>query len=173
MEEIVLIFSSLAGAFSAVAIDKVPKIKRKQPVTITSAMQDQLQSLKMEKEILTKTITRLHQNNSSVSKIQKDKLLVSYQHQLGTVMARIEKLEVASKYPDLGPMGDSLISLMDNRLSQLDHKLHELSLKITANTNTPVQPKQMENFPESIQEKPLQKKVEEIRANPSKEKIEI
>src|SRR5215467_15379806 len=144
MEEIVLIFSSLAGAFSAVAIDKVPKIKRKQPVTITSAMQDQLQSLKMEKEILTKTITRLHQKDSSVSKIQKDKLLVSYQHQLGTVIARIEKLEVASKYPDLGPMGDSLIAVMDNRLSQLDNKLHELSLKITA--NTPVQPKQMENF---------------------------
>src|SRR2546430_12884891 len=30
-------------------------------------------------------------------------------HQLGTIIARIEKLEVTSRYPDLGPIGDNLI----------------------------------------------------------------
>jgi hypothetical protein len=171
MEEIALVFSSLAGACTAVALDKVPKIKRnKQTPTINSAITDQLHSLRMEKEILSKTITRLHQQESDVTIIQKDKLLLRYQHQLGTVITKIEKLEIASKYPDLGPVGDSLISLMDNRLSQLDQRLHEISSKITVNTIA--QSKQSERPIETILENPQVKKIEPKIEN-QKEKIEI
>ncbi len=171
MEEIALVFSSLAGACTAVALDKVPKIKRnKQTPTINSAITNQLHSLRMEKEILSKTITRLHQQESDVTKIQKDKLLLRYQHQLGTVITKIEKLEVASKYPDLGPIGDSLISLMDNKLSQLDQRLHEISSKITVNTIT--QPKQTERTVETILENPQVKKIEP-KIEIQKEKIEV
>lgn len=171
MEEIALIFSSLAGACTAVALDKVPKIKRnKQTPTINSAIANQLHSLRMEKEILSKTITRLHQQESDVPKIQKDKLLLRYQHQLGTIIAKIEKLESASKYPDIGPVGDSLISLMDNRLSQLDQRLHEISSKITVNTIT--QPKQVEK-PAEISLENLQTKKIEPKLESQKEKIEI
>ncbi|HEX5457346.1 MAG TPA: hypothetical protein VFX64_03060 [Candidatus Nitrosotalea sp.] len=171
MEEIALVFSSLAGACTAVALDKVPKIKRnKQTPTINSAIINQLHSLRMEKEVLSKTITRLHQQESDVTRIQKDKLLLRYQHQLGTVITKIEKLEAASKYPDLGPVGDSLISLMDNRLSQLDQRLHEISSKITVNTIT--QPKQPERHTETILENPQVKKIEP-KIDSQKEKIEI
>lgn len=171
MEEIALVFSSLAGACTAVALDKVPKIKRnKQTPTINSAIINQLHSLRMEKEILSKTITRLHQQESDVTRIQKDKLLLRYQHQLGTVITKIEKLETASKYPDLGPVGDSLISLMDKRLSQLDQRLHEISSKITVNTIT--QPKQSERPVETILENPQFKKTE-LKIESQKEKIEI
>ncbi|MHB8545232.1 MAG: hypothetical protein ACYDAJ_00495 [Nitrosotalea sp.] len=171
MEEIALVFSSLAGACTAVALDKVPKIKRnKQTPTINSAIINQLHSLRMEKEILSKTITRLHQQESDVTRIQKDKLLLRYQHQLGTVIIKIEKLEVASKYPDLGPVGDSLISLMDNKLSQLDQRLHEISSKITINTIT--QPKQVERSTETILESPQVKKIEP-KIEIQKEKIEV
>lgn len=179
MEEIALIFSSVAGACTAVALDKVPKIKRsKQTPTINSAITNQLHSLRMEKEILSKTIARLHQQESEVSKIQKDKLLLRYQHQLGTVISKIEKLELSSKYPDLGPVGDSLISLMDNRLSQLDQRLHEISSKIIVNTIT--YPKQLEKSAETILEniqtrKKIEPKVESQREDikDQKEKIEI
>ena len=171
MEEIALIFSSLAGACTAVALDKVPKIKRnKQAPTINSAIVNQLHSLRMEKEILSKTITRLHQQESDVTRIQKDKLLLRYQHQLGIVITKIEKLETASRYPDFGPVGDSLISLMDNRLSQLDQRLYEISSKITV--NTPTQPKQVERSVETIQEN-LQAKKIEPKLEIQKEKIEI
>ncbi|MGI0061102.1 MAG: hypothetical protein ACREBA_01470 [Nitrosotalea sp.] len=171
MEEIALVFSSLAGACTAVAFDKIPKIKRnKQTPTINSAITTQLHSLRMEKEILSKTITRLHQQESDVTRIQKDKLLLRYQHQLGTVITKIEKLEVASRYPDLGPVGDSLISLMDNKLSQLDQRLHEISSKITVNTIT--QPKQAERTVETILENPQIKKIEP-KIEIQKERIEI
>ena len=90
----------------------------------------QLHSLQIEKDILTKTIARLYQNEGDLTKIQKDRLLLKYQHQLGVVIARIEKLENASKHPDLGPLGDGLITLMDQKLSQLDQRLYELTSKI-------------------------------------------
>ena len=100
----------------------------------------QLQSLQIEKDILTKTIARLYQNESDLTKIQKDRLLLRYQHQLGVIITRIEKLENASKHPDLGPLGDGLITLMDQKLSQLDQRLYELTSKIeVAQTQNDVQ----------------------------------
>jgi hypothetical protein len=98
-------------------------------------IKSQLNSLNIEKEILTKTIARLYQHEVDLSKIQRDRLLIRYQHQLGIVLAKIEKLEAASKHPDLGPLGDGLITLMDQKLSQLDKRLYELTSKINvANT---------------------------------------
>ncbi|MBC8250543.1 MAG: hypothetical protein H8E89_03030 [Candidatus Nitrosopelagicus sp.] len=95
-----------------------------------SQIVSQLHSLQIEKDILTKTIARLYQNESDLTKIQKDRLLLKYQHQLGVVITKIEKLENASKHPDLGPLGDGLITLMDQKLSQLDQRLYELTSKI-------------------------------------------
>jgi hypothetical protein len=159
MEEIALVLSSLAGACTAIALDKVPKLKHnKRPLTANFALENQLQSLRTEKEILTKTIARLHQQDSVLSGIRKDKLLIRYQHQLGTVIAKIEKLEAASRYLDLGQIGDSLVSLMDNKLSKIDQRLHEISSKIVL--NTAVQTKQPEFIRETVQEKPQIRKIE-------------
>ena len=91
---------------------------------------NQINSLQVEKDILTKTISRLYDNDSDLNKIQRDRLLLRYQHQLGVVIARIKKLETVSKHPDLGPLGEGLITLMDQKLSQLDQRLYELTTKI-------------------------------------------
>ena len=64
-----------------------------------------------------------YDNDSDLNKIQRDRLLLRYQHQLGVVIARIKKLETVSKHPDLGPLGEGLITLMDQKLSQLDQRL--------------------------------------------------
>ena len=91
---------------------------------------NQINSLQVEKDILTKTISRLYENDSDLNKIQRDRLLLRYQHQLGVIIARIQKLETVSKHPDLGPLGEGLITLMDQKLSQLDQRLYELTSKI-------------------------------------------
>lgn len=101
-----------------------------QSIGANAHIKSQLNSLNIEKEILTKTISRLYQHEMDLSKIQRDKLLIRYQHQLGIVLAKIEKLDAASKHPDLGPLGDGLITLMDQKLSQLDKRLYELTSKI-------------------------------------------
>ena len=98
-------------------------------------IKSQLNSLNIEKDILTKTISRLYQHEIDISKIQQDRLLIRYQHQLGIVLAKIEKLEAASKHPDLGPLGDGLIALMDQKLSQLDKRLYELTSKINVSNS--------------------------------------
>ena len=161
MEELVLVLGSVAGACTAVAMDKIPKRRNnKQIIGTSSTIKSQIQSLKIEKEILTKTISRLYQQESELSKVHRDKLLLRYQHQLGIVITRIEKLETASKHPDLGPLGDGLITLMDQKLSHLDQRLNEISSKITINAIPIPQIKQPEPIKEAIYEKPQVKKVE-------------
>ena len=131
MQEIALILSSLAGVATAAAVRKIPRGKNQLlSIGASSHIKNQINSLKIEKDILTKTISRLYQADTEFSKIQKDKLLLKYQHQLGIVLAKLEKLEQASKHPDLGPVGDGLITLMDQKLSKLDDRLYELSSKI-------------------------------------------
>jgi hypothetical protein len=131
MQEIALILSSLVGVATAAAVRKMPRDKNQLlSLGASSHIKSQINSLKIEKDILAKTISRLYQADSEFSKIQKDKLLLKYQHQLGIVLAKLEKLEQASKHPDLGPVGDGLITLMDQKLSKLDERLYELSSKI-------------------------------------------
>jgi len=139
MQEIVLFLSSIAGAATAVAYKKFPKNKAElKNIGASPHIKNQINSLKLEKDILTKTISRLYQSDVGLSKIQRDKLLLRYQHQLGVILAKIEKLEAAAKHPDLGPIGDGLITLMDQKLSQLDQRLYEISSKITvANVQVP------------------------------------
>ena len=139
MQEIAIILSSLAGVATAVAVRRAPRNKQQLlSIGASSHIKSQISSLKIEKDILTKTISRLYQTDSDLSKIQRDKLLLKYQHQLGIILARLEKLENASKHPDLGPVGDGLITLMDQKLSKLDDRLYELSSKISiANVSIP------------------------------------
>ncbi len=133
MQEIVLILSSLAGVATAAAVRKMPRDKNQLlSLGASSHIKSQISSLKIEKDILTKTISRLYQAESEFSKIQKDKLLLKYQHQLGIALAKLEKLEQASHHPDLGPVGDGLITLMDQKLSKLDDRLYELSSKMVS-----------------------------------------
>ena len=160
MQELVLVLGSVAGACTAVAMDRIPKRKNNKLVfRANPVIKNQIQSLKIEKDILTKTISRLYQQDSDLTKIQRDKLLLRYQHQLGLIIAKIEKLEDASKHPDLGPLGDGLIMLMDQKLSQLDQRLHEISSKITISPFIP-QIKQSELTKEIFHEKPIIRKIE-------------
>ena len=106
------------------------KNNQPQKIGANTHVQNQLHTLEIEKDILTKTISRLYDDDSGLSKIQRDRLLLRYQHQLGVIIARIEKLEIVSKHPDLGPLGEGLITLMDQKLSQLDQRLYELTSKI-------------------------------------------
>jgi hypothetical protein len=141
-----------------------------------SQIVSQLHSLEIEKDILTKTIARLYQNETDLTKIQKDRLLLKYQHQLGVVITRIEKIENASKHPDLGPLGDGLITLMDQKLSRLDQRLYELTSKIqVAQAENDVHTKKKSKKTSEMEEKskPIFEKPIEEYVNKSSDKFEI
>ncbi|PBO85403.1 MAG: hypothetical protein COA77_02850 [Thaumarchaeota archaeon] len=184
MQEIVIILSSLVGVATAAAVRKMPRDKNQLlSLGASSHIKSQITTLKIEKDILTKTISRLYQTDSEFSKIQKDKLLLKYQHQLGIILAKLEKLEQASKHPDLGPVGDGLITLMDQKLSNLDDRLYELSSKITsAKIQTPEIKKEQikQKISESIKEtfnfetsKDVKIKPIEIPATRSRQSFEL
>ena len=64
MQEIVLILSSIAGVATAVAARKMPRGKKQLlSLDASSHIKSQINTLKIEKDILTKTITRLYQDN--------------------------------------------------------------------------------------------------------------
>jgi hypothetical protein len=159
--EVALIISSLAGAATAATINKLPKRNKVTLIGANSHIKAQIDTLRIEKEILTKTISRLYTDSTDLTKIQRDKLLLRYQHQLGVILAKIEKLEQASKHPDLGPLGDGLITLMDQKLSTLDKRLAEISSKISVQTQIEKleikkeEPKKTEIKP--VVEKPIEK----------------
>jgi len=179
MQEIVLILSSIAGVATAAAVRKMPRDKN-QLLTLgaSSHIKSQINSLKIEKDILTKTISRLYQAENEFSKIQKDKLLQKYQHQLGIILAKLEKLEQTSNHPDLGPVGDGLISLMDQKLSKLDDRLYELSSKmLNSKIQTPEIKQEKEEIKQEISksiketfnfEKPKETKIDPIAIPPTK-----
>ena len=136
MQELVLILSSLAGVAVAATVRRIPKTKN-QPTSlgINSQIKDQITSLKIEKDLLHKTIARLYKTNSNTVKTQKDRLLSKYQYQLEIVSEKLNKLEQAKNHPDFGLIGDSLSALMDQKLSKLDERLHELSSTIQTSKN--------------------------------------
>jgi hypothetical protein len=159
--EVALIISSLAGAATAATINKFPKKNKVSLIGANSHIKAQIDTLRIEKEILTKTISRLYTDSPDLTKIQRDKLLLRYQHQLGVILAKIEKLEQASKHPDLGPLGDGLITLMDQKLSALDKKLVEISTKISVAQTQIEKPEVKKEEPKkevkTIVEKPVEK----------------
>jgi len=179
MQEIALILSSIAGVATAAAVRKMPRDKN-QLLTLgaSSHIKSQINSLKIEKDILTKTISRLYQAENEFPKIQKDKLLLKYQHQLGIILAKLEKLEQTSNHPDLGPVGDGLISLMDQKLSKLDDRLYELSSKmLNSKIQTPEIKQEKEEIKQEISksiketfnfEKPKETKIDPIAIPPTK-----
>ena len=179
MQEIALILSSIAGVATAAAVRKMPRDKNQLlSLGASSHIKSQINSLKIEKDILTKTISRLYQAENEFSKIQKDKLLLKYQHQLGIILAKLEKLEQASNHPDLGPVGDGLISLMDQKLSKLDDRLYELSSKMSnSKIQTPEIKQEKEEIKQEISksikgtfnfEKPKETKIDPIAIPPTK-----
>ena len=173
--ELALVISSLAGAATAATINKFPKGKNKVPLMgANSHVRAQIEALRIEKEILQKTISRLYGEPTTLTKVQVDKLLSRYQYQLGVILAKIEKLEIASRYPDLGPLGDGLMSLMDQKLSALDKRLADISSKIQIAQAVQIEKpetRKEENKKETIIEKPVTQKSEIISSQNIEELI--
>ena len=102
----------------------------------------EINSLIMERDILTKTIFRVYQQHSQLTKIQRDKLLIRYQHQLGVVVTQIEKLDNSMKRADVNPLDEGIFAAMDQKLSMMDEKLREISSQIKPSSKQTEKPKQ-------------------------------
>ena len=98
---------------------------------IEYSTKNEANSLIIERDILTKTIFRVYQQDSNLTKIQRDKLLTRYQHQLGVVVTKIEELGNAMRNTGTTHSDEGLFAAMEQKLSRIDERLQEMSSKIT------------------------------------------
>lgn len=131
MQELVLLISSLAGAASAVAVHKMPRGARMPTIGASRRVRSEIASLENERDLLEKAVARLY-DGSGLPESKRGALLEKYQERLSEVRARIEGLEAAGAHPDLGPVGEGLMTLMDQKLSSLDARLRDMSAKMQA-----------------------------------------
>ena len=129
MQELVLLISSLAGAASAVAVHKIPRGARISTIGASRRVRSEVESLENERNLLDKAVARLYDEPSLRGR---DELLEKYQGRISEIRTRIEALEAAGSHPDLGPVGEGLITLMDQKLSSFDARLREMSAKMQA-----------------------------------------
>ena len=97
---------------------------------INYSIKNESNSLVIERDILTKSISRLYQQDTQLTKIQQDKLLTKYQYQLRVVNEKIKNLE-SKKEPDVLSAKDQSFKEMDQKLSRIEKRLQELTTKFT------------------------------------------
>ena len=98
---------------------------------IEYSFRNEANSLIIERDILTKTIFRVYQQDSHLTKIQRDKLLTRYQHQLAVVVSKIEELGNAMRNIGTNHSDEGLFAAMEQKLSTMDERLQEISSKIS------------------------------------------
>ena len=84
---------------------------------------NEINTLVLEHDILTKTIFRLYQQDSQLTKIQRDKLLTRYQYQLGIITGKIKKLEEIITNKDANTLEERLVSVIEQKFSNIDKKI--------------------------------------------------
>ena len=84
---------------------------------------NEINTLVLERDILTKTIFRLYQQDSHLTKIQRDKLLTRYQYQLGIITAKIKKLGEIITNKDANTLEERLVSVIEQKFSNMDKKI--------------------------------------------------
>ena len=98
---------------------------------IEYGIKNEVNSLIIERDILTKTIFRVYQQDSNLTKIQRDKLLTRYQHQLAVVATKIEEIGKAMRHTSTNTLDEGLFAAMEQKLSTMDERLQEISSKIS------------------------------------------
>jgi len=117
---------------------------------IEYSTKNEANSLIIERDILTKTIFRVYQQDSNLTKIQRDKLLTRYQYQLGVVVTKIEELGNAMRNTGTHHSDEGLFAAMEQKLSRIDERLQEMSSKISP-SNKRAERQTQKNVQSSVQ----------------------
>jgi hypothetical protein len=135
---------------------------------INYSIKNESNSLVIERDILTKSISRLYQQDPQLTRIQQDKLLTKYQYQLRVVNEKIKNLE-SKKEPDVLSSKDQSYKEMDQKLSRIEKKLQELTTKFTR-PNEDVD--KVNQKPKKVDSQILAKKNEDLNFYTSNMKID-
>jgi hypothetical protein len=145
LEEILLIAAFiLLGAISgAVIVNRISirsksSLKKKERfIKPFSTTKEELQSLQFEKSLISQSITRVYEASyeGKIDLIERDRLLLKYKQQLDSYNKKIEDLQSLVDISELADMRNGLVSLLEGRITAIDHKLAEISNKYGISTS--------------------------------------
>jgi hypothetical protein len=123
--------STLAGAISAVFIEKLSRIRSssKKQIRSSSAARTELLSVLFEKNLAAEAISRVYEasQNGRIDRLERDRLLLKYKQQLDSLNQKIEYLQPVADFADLTALRNNLVLFLGDRISSFDKKLVELS----------------------------------------------
>jgi hypothetical protein len=98
---------------------------------VDSARRD-LRLLRMEKEYLSSALTRVYEAEvqGRITKDEMQYLSQKYRAQLQEVEEKLSKAQMVVEVADLEDAKEELLSLVNNKVSQIDARLKELRLKV-------------------------------------------
>jgi hypothetical protein len=120
--------SSVAGAISAAFIERLSRKGGKKQPRSTGAARVELLSLLFEKNLAAEAITRVYEasQEGGIDRLERDRLLLKYKQQLDSLNQRIATLQPVADFADMTEMRNSLVSLLENKISALDQKLLDM-----------------------------------------------
>ena len=88
-----------------------------------------LESLKIENDIIKEGISKIYEafNGNKISKLEYDRLMVKYSEELRICDERIKELQPIIDIFELKDLRNGLVSLIENRIKNIDEKLDTLS----------------------------------------------
>jgi hypothetical protein len=125
--------SSVAGAISAAVIERIKSRSGNSPTPFQkptpSSIRTELVSLLFEKTLASEAITRVYEASQQgrIDRLERDRLLLKYKEQLDSLNRKIQELQPAADYIEIFEMRNSLTKIIEDRISALDQKLHQLS----------------------------------------------
>jgi hypothetical protein len=140
-----------------------------------------------EKNLASEAITRVYEASQEgrIDRLERDRLLLKYKQQLDSLNQRIASLQPVADYADLTELRNSLVSLLENKISALDQKILDMKSgvpddavdakvqKIIAETSK-VQATQVDQKPFKAEEKSIDQLQKEImQALQRLEQVEI
>jgi hypothetical protein len=144
LEEILLIAAfALAGAISGyvilnrITIGKTSLKKKERFIKPFSTTKEELQSLQFEKSLISNSITRVYEASyeGKIDLIERDRLLLKYKQQLDSYDKKIADLQSLVDISELADLRNGLVSLLEGRITAIDHKLAEISNKYGISTS--------------------------------------
>ena len=137
-EILVLACFSLAGAILALTLwkDQVSNLgflkpRRTQVLRPLDTTKSEIEVLQFEKGILSHSITNICEavQDGKINGIERDRLLAKYKSQLDAFNEKIGELQLSIDLAELSEMRTQIVSLMEERIANIETKLTEISKK--------------------------------------------
>jgi len=168
MNEIVLAAGSVAGVFTAVAMDKVSQISSKEKHQNESVIRND-NKFDLERRIVSEAMKRVYdyEREGRITSVERQKLLARYEQHLNALNAKMVNLHFNTG--DFNSFKTDLIALVDQRMSQINARLDHLADRMN---NNGVHKPSMHQI-EKKEEKPItENKIEQVVTVDTKETTE-